>query len=118
MIKDQNLVRVLAACETMGGATTICSDKTGTLTKAQMTVVKVYLAGKEYEMNATEGAKSADSKPILAAVDLSKMKKKDGEKEGAFELLTQAAVINTMSKTNLKQKDNKEKDPEYLGKHV
>jgi P-type E1-E2 ATPase len=119
MIKDENLVRVLAACETMGGATTICSDKTGTLTKAQMTVVKVYLAGKEYEMNATEGAKSADGKTILAAVDLSKMKKKDGDgKEGAFELLTQAAVINTMSKTNLKQKDNKEKDPEYLGKHV
>jgi hypothetical protein len=79
----------------------------------------VYLAGKEYEMNATEGAKSADGKTILAAVDLSKMKKKDGDgKEGAFELLTQAAVINTMSKTNLKQKDNKEKDPEYLGKHV
>lgn len=119
MITDKNLVRVLAACETMGGATTICSDKTGTLTEAQMTVVKVYLAGEEYEMNATEGTK-------LSAVDLSKMKKGakgafellTGEKEGAFELLTQAAVINTMSKTNLKQKDNQSPDPEYSGKHV
>ncbi len=29
MMKDSNFVRVLAACETMGGATAICSDKTG-----------------------------------------------------------------------------------------
>ncbi|KAJ3316157.1 hypothetical protein HDU93_004579, partial [Gonapodya sp. JEL0774] len=40
MLKDNNLVRVLAACETMGGATTVCSDKTGTLTQNKMTVVK------------------------------------------------------------------------------
>lgn len=39
MLKDNNLVRMLRSCETMGNATTVCSDKTGTLTQNEMTVV-------------------------------------------------------------------------------
>ncbi|KAJ1666171.1 plasma membrane calcium [Coemansia sp. RSA 1646] len=47
MLKDGNLVRQLAACETMGGATVVCTDKTGTLTQNKMTVVRSYVAGSE-----------------------------------------------------------------------
>uniref|UniRef100_A0A0S7F0K6 P-type Cu(+) transporter n=3 Tax=Poeciliopsis prolifica TaxID=188132 RepID=A0A0S7F0K6_9TELE len=49
MMADNNLVRHLDACETMGNATAICSDKTGTLTMNRMTVVQVYIAEKHFK---------------------------------------------------------------------
>ena len=42
MMATNNLVRKMHACETMGAATVICTDKTGTLTQNQMTIYETY----------------------------------------------------------------------------
>jgi Ca2+ transporting ATPase len=50
MKDENNLVRYLQACETMGGANNICSDKTGTLTKNLMTVTRIFIEEKTFDV--------------------------------------------------------------------
>jgi P-type Ca2+ transporter type 2C len=58
MMKDNNLVRHLSACETMGSATSLNSDKTGTLTQNRMTCVEAVWAGEHVVYQAEGGVKA------------------------------------------------------------
>jgi Ca2+-transporting ATPase len=61
MYQDQCFIRVLAACETMGNATNICSDKTGTLTENRMTVVEGWFANAVYNQDEFQRISLTDS---------------------------------------------------------
>jgi Ca2+-transporting ATPase len=70
MLKENNLVRILRACETMGNATTICLGKTGTLTQNKMSVVAGTIS--KYAGFSTIGDQPAGETPAQVVATFSK----------------------------------------------
>jgi len=90
MAKVKAIVRRLPAVETLGSATVICSDKTGTLTKNEMTVTEIYTDHKSIKVSGSgydpEGTFMLDNKKI----DISKSKN--------LELLLRSGALCTTAK--------------------
>ncbi|KAF2201261.1 calcium transporting P-type ATPase-like protein [Delitschia confertaspora ATCC 74209] len=108
MLRDNNLVRVLRSCETMGNATTICSDKTGTLTQNKMTVVcGTFGTALRFGDQKLKGAKAASPLPddtskgkqtVESPVDtddVSPLEFVSTLSKEAKDLLEQSIVLNT-----------------------
>ena len=99
MTKDNNQVKHLDSCETMGSATTICSDKTGTLTLNRMNVVRCFLGEQNHVQHSNDEVGLA-SKLCKGSGTLSALS------ESFRDLLAQAVILDSSSTSKVQLLSN------------
>ncbi|MBE0521578.1 MAG: HAD-IC family P-type ATPase [Candidatus Methanoperedenaceae archaeon] len=101
MASRNAIIRSMPAVETLGSATVICSDKTGTLTKNQMTVTRVFTAGRMYQVS---GAGYVPKGEFISEGEVTE----PGEDAALIETLKAGTLCNDAS---LKGEDGIDGDP-------
>jgi len=101
MSKANSLVRQLVACETVGSATVICCDKTGTLTQNRMTVSRIGLDARVFERDVA-GAGTGPGTPLRWMIVNSAVNSTASleEKNGKFQTIgntTEGALLSWLS---------------------
>jgi len=70
MFDENNLVKTLMSCEVMGNANYVCSDKTGTLTMNQMSIVNIWYGGKDITIDTTKEKEDLTNRINMEGVSL------------------------------------------------
>lgn len=99
MLKDKNLVRHLKACETMGNATTICTDKTGTLTMNEMTVMKGIILDIEFEVSDKSRLQEITIDVFCRAVNINSTAYECAKSDGIIEFIGSRTEIALLAFT-------------------
>lgn len=97
MLKTNNLVRKMHACETMGATTVICTDKTGTLTQNQMKVDEVKIYGEKIPEGVLFEGMAVNSTAAIDFSDEKKLQVLGNPTEGALLLYLNAKGIDYRS---------------------
>ena len=121
LMDQNNLVRKMHSCETMGGANYICTDKTGTLTRNQMHIFKVYNPSKTEEITLKEtmevqnaGSLSADKSENIANKKIREPSSNYFSNEKFWEELKVAMTLNIEGSIQFLDKPNLDGDMEVF----
>ena len=109
LMDQQNLVRKMHACETMGGANFICTDKTGTLTKNEMNIFKILTAKNEIVLKETMDVEHSEN--LHKKNDASNKKMREDHQtyfpnEKYWEILKTSIALNTDGTIKILNKPN------------